>query len=68
MPDLEEEGYVVESDKTKHVLKKEDGVYVAELMTGKTQDIKVIISNREFEFRTINRAKKNMEGDDGFDD
>ncbi len=68
IPDLEQEGYVVESDMTKHVLKKDNGVYVAELKTGKTQHIKVLISNREFEFRTINRAKRNMEGDDGFDD
>lgn len=68
IPDPEEESYVIESDMTKHVLKKSGSVYSAKLISGKEQDITVIVAEKEYSFRTKSRAKKNMEGDDGFDD
>lgn len=68
IPDPEEEVYVIESDLTKHVLKKSGSVYSAKLLSGKEQDIVVVVEDKEYLFRTKSRAKKNMEGDDGFDD
>ena len=68
IPDPEEEVYVIEADLTKHVLKKSGSVYSAKLLSGKEQDIVVVVEDKEYLFRTKSRAKKNMEGDDGFDD
>lgn len=68
VPDPEEEVYVIEADGTQHVLKKSGAVYSAKLKLGKEQDITVIVAEKEYKFRTKSRAKKNMEGDDGFDD
>lgn len=62
------EAYVMEADGTKHVLTKADSLYYADLLSGKEQDIVVIIDDKTFKFHTINTSKKNMEGDDGFDD
>lgn len=67
-PDPEEECYVIESDMTKHVLKKAGSVYTAKLNSGKEQEITVVVEDKEYKFHTKSRAKKNMEGDDGFDD
>ena len=36
--------------------------------SGKEQDIKVIIASKEYKFHVVNKAKKNMMEDDGFDD
>lgn len=68
IPDPDEEVYVVETDMTRHVLKKAEGVYSATLLSGKEQDIMVVIAEKEYKFHTMNVSKKNMEGDDGFDD
>ena len=68
IPDPEEPVYVIETDGTQHVLKKSGAVYSAKLKLGKEQDITVIVAEKEYKFRTKSRAKKNMEGDDGFDD
>ena len=68
MPDPEEEAYVIEADQTKHILKKSGSIYSAELQSGKEQDIMVVVAGKECSFRTKSRAKKNMKGDDGFDD
>lgn len=62
------EAHVMEADGTKHVLTKADSLYCADLLSGKEQDIAVIIDDKTFKFHTINTSKKNMEGDDGFDD
>ncbi|WP_343246384.1 BREX-4 system phosphatase PglZ [Diplocloster hominis] len=68
IPDPEGESYVIEADMSKHVLKKSGFVYSTELLSGKEQDITVVVADKEYEFRTKNRAKSNLEGDDGFDD
>ncbi len=68
IPDPEEEAHVIEADGTQHVLKKTGAVYSAKLKLGKEQDITVVVAEKEYKFRTKSRAKKNMEGDDGFDD
>lgn len=68
IPDPEGGIYVTEENGTKHLLEIESGMYVAELSSGKEQDIVVTIANKEHRFHVINKAKKNMEGDDGFDD
>lgn len=68
VPDPDEEIYVIEANQTKHILKKSGSVYSAELQSGKEQDITVVVAGKECSFRTKSRAKKNMEGDDGFDD
>ena len=68
VPDPDEETYVIEADQTKHILKKSGSIYSAELQSGKEQDITVVVAGKECSFRTKSRAKKNMEGDDGFDD
>ena len=63
-----EEAFVIEADGTQHILKKTGAVYSAKLKSGKEQDITVVVAEKEYKFRTKSRAKKNMEGDDGFDD
>lgn len=63
-----EEAYVIEADGTKQLLAVDGGMYSAELSSGKEQDIKVKIANKEYEFHVVNKAKKNMMEDDGFDD
>lgn len=63
-----EEAYVIEADGTKHQLLSDGGMYSTELSSGKEQDIKVLIANREYKFHVVNKAKKNMTEDDGFDD
>lgn len=68
VPDPHEAAYVIEADQTKHVLKKAGSVYSVELQSGKEQDITVVVAEKEHLFHTKSRAKKNMEGDDGFDD
>ncbi len=68
IPDPKEDVYVIEADGTQHVLKRTGAVYSAELKLGKEQDITVVVAEKEYKFRTKSRAKKNMEGDDGFDD
>ena len=67
IPDTEE-AYVIEADGTKHKLVADSGMYSAELSSGKEQDIKVIIASKEYKFHVVNKAKKNMMEDDGFDD
>ena len=68
IPDPDEESYVIEADGTKHVLKKSGSTYSAKLQSGKEQNITVVVADKEYSFSTKSRAKKNMEGDDGFDD
>ena len=68
VPDPDEESYVMEADGTKHVLKKSGSTYSAKLQSGKEQKITVIVADKEYHFSTKSRAKKYMEGDDGFDD
>lgn len=63
-----EEAYVIEADGTKHQLIADSGMYSAELSSGKEQDIKVTIAGGEYKFHVVNKAKKNMMEDDGFDD
>lgn len=60
--------FLVESDGTKHELCKEGNLYTTELSTGRVQEIFVQVEDTEFKFITENIARKNMEGDDGFDD
>lgn len=67
IPDVEA-AFVVESSGEKHSLVKVNGMYQAELSSGKEQNISVLIEDKVFGFKTVNTAKKNMEGDDGFDD
>lgn len=67
-PDPDKEVFVIEEDMTKHKLKKNGTIYSANLQSGKEQNITVTVLDKEYKFRTINIAKKNMEGDDGFDD
>ncbi|MCI9127451.1 MAG: BREX-4 system phosphatase PglZ [Eubacterium sp.] len=68
IPDPEEDVYIMESDGTKHLLVIEGNMYEAELSSGKEQDVIVTVANKEYKFHVVNKAKKNMEGDDGFDD
>ena len=68
IPDPEEEAHLIEADGTQHVLKKTGAVYSAKLKLGKEQDITVVVAEKEYKFHTKSRDKKNMEGDDGFDD
>lgn len=66
-PDIDK-AILVESDGTKHELVKDGTVYVAELTSGKVQELTVQVEEQRFKFVTENLARKNMEGDDGFDD
>ncbi|MDE7253103.1 MAG: BREX-4 system phosphatase PglZ [Acetatifactor sp.] len=68
IPDPDEEVYVIEADGEKHTLEIEGTHYVVDLKSGREQDISVVVEGTEYKFHTINRSKKNMEGDDGFDD
>lgn len=68
IPVPKDEAFVVEADGTKHLLVLEGDMYTAELTSGKEQDIVVTVANKDHKFHVVNRAKKNMEGDDGFDD
>ena len=68
IPDPDEESYVIEANGTKHELKKKGTTYSAKLQSGKEQNITVVVAGKEYSFKTKSRAKKNMEGDDGFDD
>lgn len=63
-----EEAYVIEADGEKQSLYTEGSQYVAELKSGREQEITVVVDGKEYKFHTINKSKKNMEGDDGFDD
>lgn len=67
-PDPEEEVLIIEADMSRHVLKKENGVYWANLISPKEQDVIVVVMKKEYRFHTISIAKKMMKGDDGFDD
>ena len=60
--------YVEESDGETHTLNMEGDIYSTELKSGKEQDIKVVVDGKEYKFHTENKSKRNMEGDDGFDD
>lgn len=63
-----ESAFLIEADGTKHELCKEGNLYTTELSTGRVQEIFVQVEDIEFKFITENIARKNMEGDDGFDD
>lgn len=63
-----DDAYVIESDGTKQQLIADSGMYSAVLSSGKEQDIKVVIAGKEYKFHVVNKAKKNMTEDDGFDD
>lgn len=63
-----EEAFIVESDGTKHELVKDGNAYTTELSSGRVQNIYVQVEDKEYKFTTENIARKNMEGDDGFDD
>lgn len=63
-----DDAYVVEADGTKQQLIADSGMYSAILSSGKEQDIKVVIAGKEYKFHVVNKAKKNMTEDDGFDD
>ena len=67
-PDPDENAFVVEEDLTKHTLVKTGGVFSTVLSTGKEQDIAVCVASKQYKFHISNKSKKNMEGDDGFDD
>ena len=60
--------YLVESDGEKQELKLDGAIFVAELKSGKDQDVTVVVDEKEYRFHIENKSKKNMEGDDGFDD
>lgn len=60
--------YLVDGDGIKHDLSKVNGMYQAELSSGREQVVTVVVEDKEYKFNAINNAKKNMEGDDGFDD
>lgn len=63
------DAYVIEADGTKQQLVADSGMYSAVLSSGKEQDIKVVIDGKDNKkFHVINKAKKNMMEDDGFDD
>lgn len=68
VPEPDAEAYVVESDGEKRTLTVEGTHYVVDLKSGREQDISVIVDGTEYKFHTVNKSKKNMEGDDGFDD
>lgn len=68
IPDPTETVYVIEPSGERHALVKEGTVYSAELSSGKEQDVEVDVVGQKFKFHTINKSKKNMEGDDDFDD
>ncbi len=63
-----EEAIVIETNGTKHKLIANNGMYYGELSCGREQDIKVAIEGNEYKFHVVNKAKKNMMEDDGFDD
>ena len=63
-----DDAYVIEADGTKKQLIADSGMYFAILSSGKEQDIKVVIDSREYKFHVVNKARKNMTEDDGFDD
>lgn len=63
-----ETAYLVDGDGVKHDLNKVNGLYQAELSSGREQEITVVVEDKDYKFNAINVAKKNMEGDDGFDD
>lgn len=63
-----DDAYVIEADGTTQQLIADNGMYSAVLSSGKEQDIKVVIAAKEYKFHVINKAKKNMTEDDGFDD
>ena len=63
-----DDAYVVEADGTKQQLIADSGMYSAVLSSGKEQDIMVVIAGKEYKFHVVNKAKKNMMEDDGFDD
>lgn len=67
-PAPENEVYLIESDLTEHEMEQQDGVFYAYLNSGKEQDVWIKVNGIKKKFRTINKSKKNMEGDDGFDD
>lgn len=68
VPDPNAEAYVIEADGEKRTLEVEGAYYVVDLNSGREQDISVVIEGKEYKFHTENKSKKNMEGDDGFDD
>ncbi|WP_026654576.1 BREX-4 system phosphatase PglZ [Butyrivibrio sp. AE3003] len=63
-----ESAFLIEADGTRHELCKDGKLYTTELVTGRVQEIFVQVGDMEFKFITENNARKNMEGDDGFDD
>lgn len=68
VPDPDAEAYVIEADGEKHTLTVEGTHYVVDLRSGREQDISVVVDGTEYKFHTVNKSKKNMEGDDDFDD
>lgn len=68
VPDPEQDVYVIEADGEKKALTVEGTHYVVDLNSGREQDISIVIDGTEYKFHTVNKSKKNMEGDDGFDD
>ncbi len=68
VPDPDVDAYVIEADGEKHTLTIEGTHYVVDLNSGREQDISVVVDGTEYKFHTVNKSKKNMEGDDGFDD
>lgn len=68
VPDPDADAYVIEADGEKHILTVEGTHYVVDLNSGREQDISVVVDGTEYKFHTVNKSKKNMEGDDGFDD
>ncbi len=68
VPDPDAGAYVIESDGVKHTLTVEGTHYVVDLNSGREQDISVFVDGTEYKFHTVNKSKRNMEGDDGFDD
>ena len=63
-----ESAILIESDGSRHELYKDGTFYSTELLTGRAQEIIVQVEDSEYKFKTENSARKNMEGDDGFDD
>ncbi len=68
VPDPTGTVYVIEPSGERHALVKEGTLYSAELSSGKEQDVEVDVEGQKYKFHTINKSKKNMEGDDDFDD
>ncbi len=60
--------YIVEEDGAKHNLVSNGDRYQATLNSGRVQEITLMVDEVEYRFKTENTGKKNMEGDDGFDD